>query len=179
MLKVALPRPSSDAVSRGDGRRTSQWTFADEDEAAVRPLTRSEAEALSRRQPALSPWWVVLSQVAVGTVLAAAIGVFSGSGIAAQSALYGAAVVVVPGALMARGATSRLSVLSPLLSTVSIMGWATVKMVVSVLMLVLATRIVPGLSWPALLATLVVCMQTYAFALLWRGRPVDGSAAIV
>jgi ATP synthase protein I len=37
-------------------------------------------------------------------------------------------------------------------------------------MLALAPRIVPGLSWPAMLATLVVCMQTYGFALLWRGR---------
>ena len=40
----------------------------------------------------------------------------------------------------------------------------------SVVMLALAARIVPGLHWPVMLATLVVCMQTYAFALLWRGR---------
>jgi ATP synthase protein I len=45
-----------------------------------------------------------------------------------------------------------------------------VKIVVSVVMLALAARIVPGLNWPVMLATLVVCMQTYAFALLWRGR---------
>jgi hypothetical protein len=29
---------------------------------------------------------------------------------------------------------------------------------------------VPGLVWPAMLATLAVCLQTYWFALLWRGR---------
>ena len=51
------------------------------------------------------------------------------------------------------------------------MGWATVKIVTSVVMLALAPRIVPGLVWPALLVALVVCMQTYGFALLWRGRP--------
>ena len=77
------------------------------------------------------------------------------------SALYGAAVVAVPGALMARGATSRLGTISPLTSTVNIMGWATVKLVVSVVMLALASRIVPGLHWPVMLVTLVVCMQTY------------------
>jgi ATP synthase protein I len=37
-------------------------------------------------------------------------------------------------------------------------------------MLLLAPRIVHGLSWPALLATMVACMQTYWLALLWPGR---------
>jgi len=50
------------------------------------------------------------------------------------------------------------------------LGWGFVKMAVSVVMLAIAVRVVPGLSWPALLATLVLCMQTYWFALLWRGR---------
>ena len=171
MLKVALPHPSSDAVSRGDGRSASRNDFADEaDDVPVRAWTRAEAQDLARRQPALSPWWVVLSQVGVGAMVALAIGLVSGSVVAAQSSLYGAAVVAVPGALMARGATSPLSSLSPLTSAVSMMGWATVKIAVSVVMLALAPRIVPGLSWPAMLATLVVCMQTYGFALLWRGR---------
>jgi hypothetical protein len=39
---------------------------------------------------------------------------------------------------MARGATSRLSTITPLTSTVSMMFWATVKIVVSVIMLALA-----------------------------------------
>jgi ATP synthase protein I len=94
----------------------------------------------------------------------------TGDRLLAASALYGAAVVALPGALMARGATSRLATITPLTSTVSMMFWATVKIVVSIVMLALAARIVPGLHWPVMLATLVVCMQTYAFALLWRGR---------
>ena len=170
MLKVALPHPSSDAVSRGDGRSASRGASYDGEDVPVRAWTRAEAQDLARRQPALSPWWVVLSQVGVGGIVALAIGLVSGSVVAAESAFYGAAVVAVPGALMARGATSPLSSLSPLTSAVSMMGWATVKIVVSVAMLALAPRIVPGLSWPAMLATLVVCMQTYGFALLWRGR---------
>ncbi len=170
MLKVAFPRPSSDAVIRGDGRSASRPAWADDEERPFKRLSREEAEDLARRQPALSPWWVVLSQVTVGAALAAAIGLVSGSVVAAQSALYGAAVVAVPGALMARGATSPLGSISPLTSAVSMMGWAMVKLAVSVAMLIVAPRIVPGLSWPALLATLVVCMQTYGFALLWRKR---------
>jgi ATP synthase protein I len=170
VLKVALPRPSSDAVIRGDGRSASQRAWADDADPPVKRLSREEAADLARRQPALSPWWVVLSQIGVGAVVAVAIGMMSGSVIVMQSALLGAAVVALPGALMARGATSRLSSISPLTSALSMMGWATVKLAASVGMLVLAPRIVPGLSWPAMLATLVVCTQTYGFALLWRGR---------
>jgi ATP synthase protein I len=143
----------------------------EDDEPTVQRLTRAEADALSRRQPSLSPWWVVASQIALGVVVAAVIGAVSGSVVAAQSALYGAAVVALPGALMARGATSRLSAISPLASMVSMMVWAMAKWAAAVSMLALAPRIVPGLSWPAMLATLVVCMQTYGFALLWRVRP--------
>jgi ATP synthase protein I len=50
------------------------------------------------------------------------------------------------------------------------MLWEMVKIAVSVLMLVLAPQIVQPLSWPALLAGLVVCMHVYLLALLWR-RP--------
>jgi ATP synthase protein I len=42
-------------------------------------------------------------------------------------------------------------------------------------MLVLAPRIVPGLLWPALLASMVLCMQSYWFALLWRVPPAAGA----
>jgi len=171
VLKVALPRPSSDAVIRGDGPGAFRGNrFDDEEEAPVRRLSRVEVAALAAREPVLSPWRVVAAQVLVGLVAAALVYAATGEEILLASALYGAAVVALPGALMARGATSRLGMISPLTSTVNILGWAMVKIVVSVVMLTLASRIVPGLHWPVMLATLVVCMQTYAFALLWRGR---------
>ena len=171
MPKIALPWPTSDAVIRGEGRgafRDDAWD--DEIEPPVRRLSRAEAADLAARQPAISPWRVVAYQVLVGLAIAVLVQLVTGDVLLMASALYGAAVVAVPGALMARGATSRLGLISPLTSTVSMMGWATVKIVVSVVMLALASRIVPGLHWPVMLATLVVCMQTYAFALLWRGR---------
>ena len=172
MLKVALPRPSPDAVIRGDGRAIfANHDFEDEREAPVRPLTRAEAADLVARQPVLSPWRVVAAQVLMGAVVAALVQAYTGDRLRVASALYGAAVVAVPGALMARGATSRLGTISPLISTVNVLGWATVKIVVSVAMLALASRIVPGLNWPLMLAALALCMLTYPFALLWRGRP--------
>ena len=109
-------------------------------------------------------------QAAVGVVAAALAWLVTGDLPVGLSALYGAAVVVVPGALMARGMTSRFSSMSPGSSAVSFMLWEGVKIAVSVLMLMLAPKLVQPLSWPALLAALVVCIKVYWLALLWRGR---------
>ena len=135
-----------------------------------KPLTRDEAQALRDREPPLSPWRVIGTQVAVGVGVALLAGLLSGNQVIGWSLLYGAFTVVVPGALMARGMTSRLSSVSPGASAVSFMLWEVVKIAVSVAMLVLAPRLVQPLSWPALLAGLVLCMKVYWVALLWRGR---------
>jgi ATP synthase protein I len=87
------------------------------------------------------------------------------------SALYGSAVVVLPAALMARGTTSRVARLSPAVGALSVMVWSTVKMAASVLLLVLAPKVVQPLDWVALLVALVLGLQVYWVALLWRGRP--------
>lgn len=153
--------------------RSDPWADADEDEAArhrFKPLTREEAQALREKEPPLSPWRVVGAQAATGVVVALIVWGWTGLASAGWSALYGAAVVVFPAALMARGMTSKLSSMSPGSSAVSFMSWEFVKIGVSVAMLALAARIVQPLSWPALLVGLVVCIKVYWVALLWRGR---------
>jgi ATP synthase protein I len=145
----------------------------DEDEAqapAFKALTREEAQALREKDPPLNPWRVIAVQLAVGTVTALLAALFTGRQEVGWSLLYGAFTVVVPGALMARGMTSRLSSVSPGASAVSFMLWEMVKIAVSIAMLMLAPRLVQPLSWPALLVGLVLCMKVYWFALLWRGR---------
>jgi ATP synthase protein I len=173
VLKVALPRPSSDAVIRGDGRVYSispdRPLNDDFDEKPPRRWSRAEVEALRAAEPVLSPWRVIAAQLVLGLVAAGVVWLMAGT-IAAVSALYGAAVVALPGALMARGATSRISSISPVVSAASMLWWGFVKMGAAIAMLILAPRIVPGLVWPAMLVTMVLCMQTYWFALLWRGR---------
>jgi ATP synthase protein I len=152
-------------------RRVRSGAWDDEaDEAAFQPLTRAEAKALRERHPQVPVWWVVAAQAAVGGVVALVAALVTSDASVFGSALYGAAVVVVPGALMARGMSSRLSSVSPGASAVSFMLWEMVKIAVSVLMLALAPRIVQPLSWPALLVSLVVCLNVYLLALLWR-RP--------
>ena len=118
----------------------------------------------------MSPWRVVAVQAAVGVVLALLGWLLTGKEEVAGSLLYGAATVVLPAALMARGMTSRFTSMAPGTSAVSFMLWEMVKIAVSVLMLMLAPKLVQPLSWPALLVAMVLCMKVYWFALLWRGR---------
>lgn len=151
-------------------RRNRSAGWEDDDEPAVRPWTREQAQAWRERHPQVPIWWVVAAQAAVGLVVALLAWLVSADSVVFASALYGAAVVVVPGALLARGVTSRLGSMSPGAGAVSFMLWEAVKIAVSVLMLVLAPQIVQPLSWPALLVGLAVCMQVYLLALLWR-RP--------
>src|SRR5512135_1721289 len=132
--------------SVGLHRRPGAW---DDEEAAagIRRLSRAEADALRAREPPISPWRVVVVQAAVGVALAAIGGVITGQSAVAWSLLYGAAAVAVPGALMARGITSRLSRVNIATSAVSLMLWESVKIAVSVAMLALAYRIVRPLVW--------------------------------
>jgi ATP synthase protein I len=136
----------------------------------TRALTREEAQALVAKNPSISPWRVIAVQIAVGLVMAVLAWLVTGKQGFVWSVLYGATTVVVPGALMARGMTSKLSSVSPGSSAVSFMLWELVKIAVSVAMLMLAPKIVQSLSWPALLVSLVLCMKVYWVALLWRGR---------
>jgi ATP synthase protein I len=150
------PDPWADDTD-GDGR------------APFKSLTRDEVRVLVASNPQrVCPWWVIAAQAAVGVLAALVAGWFGTAEGWFWSALYGAAVVVVPGALMARGMTSPLTSVSPGASALGVMLWSLVKIAVSVGLLMLAPKLVQHLSWPALLVTMVLCMQVYWLALMWR-----------
>jgi len=157
-------------MQRTEHRAGPVWQGPDEvdKDPAFVPLSREQAEALRRRHPLLSPWRVVATQAAVGVAAGVAVGLVTQRTDWASSLLFGAAVVVLPGALMARGMTSRLSSVSPGASAVSFMLWEMVKIAVSIAMLALAPTVLPAVNWPALLLGLVLCMKVYWWALLWQ-----------
>jgi len=136
--------------------------------------TREEAQAWRTNNPSLSPWRVVAVQAVAGLVCCAAVWAITQRSGAAWSALYGAAAVVVPSALLARGMTRGMR--NPVAAAAGFMFWEMLKIGVAVAMLVIAVRVVPGLSWPALLVTMVVCIKINWVALLWRGRRSDNKA---
>jgi ATP synthase protein I len=136
--------------------------------------TREEARAWRTNNPSLSPWRVVAAQAVAGLVCCAAVWAITQRSGAAWSALYGAAAVVLPSALLARGMTRGMR--NPVAAAAGFMFWEMLKIGVAVAMLVIAVRVVPGLSWPALLVTMVVCIKINWVALLWRGRRSDNKA---
>lgn len=164
-----LKEHSGGAVEQEKQEAQGPWGDASQEEPPFQPLTAEEAQALRAKHPPLSPWRVVGVQAVLGSLVALLVALITNRWDWAGSLLYGAACVVLPGALMARGVTSRLARLSPGASVVSFMVWEGIKVVTSVVMLALAPKVVQNLAWPALLVGLVLCLKSYWVALLWRG----------
>ena len=142
-----------------------------EDEAqdsGFKRWSKEEAEAWRRVNPLVSPWRVVAGQAVAGLLCCAVVWAFTQRGEAAWSALYGAAAVVLPSALLARGMTRGAG--HPVVAAAGFMFWEFLKIGVAIAMLVIAARVVPHLSWPALLVAMVVCIKVNWLALLWRRR---------
>jgi ATP synthase protein I len=138
----------------------------DDDEAEFKVLTAEEARQLRLRNPPVSPWWVVAGQLAVGLVAALLGWALTGQRSVGWSVGYGALAVVIPAALFARGMMGRFASLNPATAAMAFFLWEMVKIGVSVALLALAPRMVPGLSWLAMLIGLVVTMKVYWVALL-------------
>lgn len=146
--------------------RDTLWPDEQEPEPPVRPLTRAEAQALIARHPSMSAWQVIAVQAVVGVLVALVWWALSQSRPHLLSALYGAAVAVVPNALMARGVFGR----GAGRSVGGLLVWELIKMAVAGLMLALSPVLIPSLSWAAMLVTMVLCMKVIGVALLWQGR---------
>ena len=175
---AALPSKfvESSTSATAPDRATQRDPWADDTNeygnAPTQRLSQEQVAALlADGSFSVSPWRVVAAQAAIGVLAALLAGLFSAQVGVLWSALYGAAVVVVPSALMARGMTRKPNSASPGASAVSVMLWSVVKIGVSIVMLMLASRWVQPLSWPALLATMVLCMLVYWFALLMKRKP--------
>ena len=136
--------------------------------------SKEEAQAWRSKNPPLSPWRVVAAQAVAGVLCAALTWAVTQRSEAAGSALYGALAVVVPSALLARGMTRGAR--NPVAVAAGFMFWEMLKIGVAIAMLLIAVKVVPNLSWPALLVTMFVCIKINWIALLWRGRRLKNKA---
>jgi ATP synthase protein I len=141
-----------------------------EEESPFKPLTAEEARRLREEHPLVSPWWVVAGQIVVGVVVALAAWALTGRQNVGWSAGYGALVVVIPAAIFARGLTGRFSSLNAVTAAVGFLVWEMVKIASSIALLAAAPRLVPELSWPALLVGLVLTIKVYWVALAYSPR---------
>lgn len=117
------------------------------------------------RYPSISPWRLIALQALTGGLVAVAWGVLARSWPSFISALYGAMVVVVPAALMARGVFKR----GAGRSVGGLLFWEFVKLGLACALLAMAPRWVPALDWAAMLVTMVLCLKVIGLVLLRRG----------
>ena len=147
---------------------------AADEEPEFKPLTADEARRLREKNPPLSPWRVIAWQVFVGALAALLAWALTGRLPVAWSVGWGAVAVVVPGALFARGLASPTAKTNAGTAVFAFFLWEMVKLALTVAMLFAAPRLVSALSWPALLAGLVLTMKVYWVVLVYRPkRKVD------
>ena len=135
------------------------------EEPDFKPLTAEEAAEWRRRNPSVSVVRVVKWQLVVGVVLTVLVGLITQRAGWLWSVAYGAAAVVIPAALFARGLRLQLGAGQENLAMVRFFGLEIAKLVLTVVLLLLAPLVVPGLNWLALVLGLVVVMKTYWLAL--------------
>lgn len=138
-------------------------------DAEFKPLTVDEARQWRALNPATSPWWVVVWQALAGVFFALMVGLSVGVG-AGISAAYGATSVVLPAAIMVRGLLRQREVASPGAAMLGFVVWESVKIALTVAMLILAPKLVQPLSWLALVAGFVVTMKVYWVAAWLHSR---------
>ena len=147
---------------------------SDED-SGFTPLTAEQAKALREQHPVLSPWWVVLGQLVVGTLVALIAWGVTGRSIIGLSAACGALAVVLPAALFARGITGglagRFASVNAGSAVLGFLVWELVKILLTVTVMFAAHRLVVGLNWPAMLLGLVLTMKVYWLALGYKQKP--------
>lgn len=130
-----------------------------------KPLTSQEAQLLRQKLPLLSVWRVVAMQVVVGALVALLAGLVTSRWHVGVSAGYGALAVALPAALFARGMTSPVTSASVGSSVVGFLLWEFVKIGLTLVMLLVAPKVVPEVSWPAMLVGLVLTMKVYWVAM--------------
>ena len=133
-------------------------------EPPIQRLTAEQAREWRERQPQVSIWRVVMLQALAGGAISLLAWGISGSH-AAWSAAYGALTVVLPAAVMARGITGRLASVNAATAALGFLVWEAVKIMLSVAMLLVAGRLIVGLSWPAMLVAMIITMKIHWLAI--------------
>ncbi len=154
-------RPTTRSSARWDDATEGGVEGADPD---FKPLTAEQAASWRARQAPVSLWHVVGVQSLVGVLASLLAWVWGGSAAHGWSAAWGALAVVVPALLFARGLSRSARSVQSGQALMRLMFWEAVKVLVTLAMLLVAPRVVPSLSWMALVASFVVTMKMYWLA---------------
>lgn len=139
-------------------------------ELEAKPLTHEEAVLLRPKIVGMSPWGVIGVQAVTGLLLVLLVWLISEQVAWSASIGYGALAVVFPAVFFARGLTRRRRVSTASQALAGVFFWEAVKIILTLVMLVLAPRVVMDLNWLALLAGFVVTMKASWVAIFWWRR---------
>jgi ATP synthase protein I len=154
-------------ASARDAVRSREGSESADDglEPDFKPLTPEQAAAWRQRNPVSSPWRVLGLQLLVGLAVAVLTGVVSGQLRLAASVAWGVVSVVVPGVVFARALARQMRLKQAGAALAALFVWELVKIVLTVALLLVAPKVVAGLSWLALVAGFVVTMKVYWLAM--------------
>ena len=138
-------------------RVTNSWP--DDPEEDFQALSADEARQWRLRQKPRPAWHSVIWQAGVGLVAAIATGLLWHSLVLAQSVAFGAFAVVLPNVLLLRGMVGADVRWGPEALLLRLLVWELVKLVLTIAILYSANTVLGEMSWPALLAGLVVTMK--------------------
>lgn len=147
-------------------RVTNHWL--DEPEEEFTALSSEEARQWRTRQP-LSPAWHPLAwQIGIGLIASTVIGLAWQSVMLSKSAAFGVFAVVLPNALLLRGMAGAGKHWGPEALLLRLLVWELVKIALTIVILYSANKVLAEMSWPALLAGLVVTMKANWFVLAFQ-----------
>ena len=152
-----------------------EWDEVEDD--SYKTLSKEEMDALRRAKPrnfaSMNSWWVVLSQVAITLLIAAACYVFSGladKSVYTYSALVGGLIGFLPSALfLMRIEAAKKSVKSsPGGFLAAVVSGEFIKILATIVLFIGFALKQPDLKWIPLLVTYLATLKCYLLAWFWK-----------
>lgn len=147
-------------------RVTNRWL--DEPEEVFTVLSPDEARRWRLRQKASPAWHAVAWQTGVGLAASAIAGLVWQSEMLVRSVAFGVLAVVLPNTLFLRGMAGAGKHWGPEALLLRFLAWELVKIALTIGILYSADKVLGEVSWPALLAGLVVTMKANWLVLVFR-----------
>lgn len=160
-------------ISSEDASKPDPWSDEVQQDD-FKPLTREEALQWRARQSDQSVWQVVRWQIALMVLVCLVSALLTRQSTVVLSVAYGALCSLLPTVLMAYGLSTKALVrwfgsfppAGARAMLARVFFWEGIKVVLAITMLGLAPLLIADVSWPGLLAGLVVVLKAYWLAFL-------------
>lgn len=152
-----------------------EWDEVEDD--SYKTLSKEEMDALRRAKPrnftTMNTWWIVLSQVIVTLIIAAACYVFSSladKSVYTYSALVGGLIGFLPSALflMRLEAAKKSIKSSPGGFLAAVVSGEFIKILATIVLFIGFALKQPDLKWIPLLVTYLATLKCYLLAWFWK-----------